>query len=127
MRLWTNLDALRNNLLYFVRWALLSVLIGLVVGIPGAVFRKGIDLATRNWNQHPWMLLLGPVTVILIRSGLAMLMIRVFHMGLWGAWIAMLSDQIMRTLLMYYRYSTGKWAHMALEHALEKEREHPKN
>ena len=67
------------------------------------------------------------VTVILIRSGLAMLMIRVFHMGLWGAWIAMLSDQIMRTLLMYYRYSTGKWAHMALEHALEKEREHPED
>lgn len=59
------------------------------------------------------------VTVILIRSGLAVLMIRVFHMGLWGAWIAMLSDQIMRTLLMYYRYSTGKWAHMALEHAAD--------
>lgn len=65
------------------------------------------------------------VTVILIRSGLAVLMIRVFHMGLWGAWIAMLSDQIMRTLLMYYRYSTGKWAHMALAHAMEKETEHP--
>ena len=57
------------------------------------------------------------VTVIAIRSGLAMLMIRVFHMGLWGAWIAMLSDQIMRTVLMYYRYSTGKWAHMALDNA----------
>ena len=66
MRLWTNLEALRNNLVYFVRWALLSVLIGLVVGVPGALFRKGIDRATRNWNQHPWMLLLGPVMVILI-------------------------------------------------------------
>ena len=63
-------------------------------------------------------------TSIVVRSGLAVLMIRVFHMGLWGAWIAMLSDQIMRTLLMYYRYSTGKWAHMALEHAVEKEMEH---
>ncbi len=57
------------------------------------------------------------VTVLLIRSGLATLTIRVFGWGLWGAWIAMLSDQIVRTLLMYYRYSTGKWARMALEHA----------
>ena len=60
------------------------------------------------------------VTVLLIRSGLATLTIRVFGWGLWGAWIAMLSDQIVRTLLMYYRYSTGKWARMALEHARDR-------
>ena len=59
------------------------------------------------------------VTVLLIRSGLATLTIRVFHWGLWGAWIAMLSDQIVRTVMMYYRYNTGKWARMALEHARE--------
>ena len=57
------------------------------------------------------------VTVLLIRSGLATLTIRVLGWGLWGAWIAMLCDQIVRTLLMYYRYNTGKWAQMALEHA----------
>ena len=57
------------------------------------------------------------VTVLLIRSGLATLTIRVLGWGLWGAWIAMLCDQIVRTLLMYYRYNTGKWARMALEHA----------
>ena len=54
-----------------------------------------------------------------------MLMIRVLHMGLWGAWIAMLSDQIMRTVLMYYRYSTGKWAHMALDNARGRSPEPP--
>ena len=59
------------------------------------------------------------VTVLLIRSGLATLTIRVLGWGLWGAWIAMLCDQIVRTLLMYYRYNTGKWARMALEHARE--------
>ncbi|MBR6114701.1 MAG: MATE family efflux transporter [Oscillospiraceae bacterium] len=60
------------------------------------------------------------ITALFIRSGLAVIMIRVFHWGLWGAWIAMLTDQIIRTLLMYYRYSTGKWARMALRHAREK-------
>ena len=57
------------------------------------------------------------VTVLLIRSGLANLTIKVFHWGLWGAWIAMACDQLVRTLLMYYRYHSGKWAGMALKHA----------
>ena len=60
------------------------------------------------------------ITALFIRSGLATLTIRVFGWGLWGAWIAMLSDQIVRTLLMYYRYNTGKWARMALEHARDR-------
>ena len=64
-------------------------------------------------------------TVIVVRSGLAVFTIRYLNMGLWGAWIAMLSDQILRTVLMYYRYSTGKWAHMALTHAMEREALHP--
>ena len=60
------------------------------------------------------------VTALFVRSGLAVVMIRVFGWGLWGAWIAMLCDQILRTALMYYRYSTGKWARMALSHAMER-------
>ncbi|MBQ7737452.1 MAG: MATE family efflux transporter [Oscillospiraceae bacterium] len=58
-------------------------------------------------------------TVLLCRGGLALLTIRVFHWGLWGAWTAMLVDQSFRTLLMLLRYSTGKWARMALKHAKE--------
>ena len=29
--------------------------------------------------------------------------------GLWGAWIALMLDQVLRTVLMAARYGTGKW------------------
>ena len=52
-------------------------------------------------------------TVLGVRSGLGLLFVRVFHWGLWGAWIAMISDQLVRTGLMVWRYNSGKWKIMA--------------
>ena len=44
-----------------------------------------------------------------IRSVLGLLTIKVFHWGLWGAWIALVADQLFRTVLMAVRYHNGKW------------------
>ncbi len=49
------------------------------------------------------------LTVLLVRPGLALLMINVFHMGLPGAWIALAADQLLRSLLVWLRYKGGKW------------------
>lgn len=49
------------------------------------------------------------LTVLLVRPGLALLTIRVFHWGLDGAWIALVADQLLRSLLVLLRYSSGKW------------------
>lgn len=49
------------------------------------------------------------MTVLLVRPGLALLMIHVFHWGLPGAWVALAADQLLRSLLVWLRYSTGKW------------------
>ena len=49
------------------------------------------------------------ITIILVRSGLAVLLVNVFHLGLWGAWYALMADQLVRTVLIIYRYNTGKW------------------
>ncbi|MCF0134869.1 MAG: MATE family efflux transporter, partial [Lachnospiraceae bacterium] len=49
------------------------------------------------------------ITVLLVRPGLALLLINVFDMGLIGAWIAMVCDQILRTALVMLRYNSGKW------------------
>ena len=54
------------------------------------------------------------ITVLLVRSGLAVLLINVLHIGLWGAWIALMVDQCLRTALVLYRYNTGKWRFMKL-------------
>ena len=49
------------------------------------------------------------LTVLLVRPGLAILLINVFHWGLYGAWIALVSDQLLRSLLVLLRYNSGKW------------------
>ena len=48
-------------------------------------------------------------TVLLVRPGLAILFINYFHMGLEGAWYALVADQILRSLLVLLRYNSGVW------------------
>ena len=49
------------------------------------------------------------ITVLLVRPGLAILFINYFHMGLEGAWYALVTDQILRSLLVLLRYNSGAW------------------
>ncbi len=55
------------------------------------------------------------VTLLGIRTGLCALLMNVFDMGLWGAWIALAADQCLRTFFMAARYSSGKWKSLALK------------
>jgi len=49
------------------------------------------------------------VTVLIVRPGLALLLINLFHWGLEGAWVALAADQLLRTMLVWKRYKSGKW------------------
>ena len=49
------------------------------------------------------------ITVLLVRPGLALIMVHLFHWGLWGAWFALAADQLLRSLLVLRRYHSGKW------------------
>ncbi len=62
------------------------------------------------------------VTVLGVRSLLAMLLINVFRLGLWGAWIALVADQLMRTLLVSVRYHNGRWKRLAIGKAYHREK-----
>ena len=48
------------------------------------------------------------VTVLGLRSGLAILTINYLQWGLWGAWIALVIDQCSRTFIMALRYRSGR-------------------
>ncbi len=56
------------------------------------------------------------VTVLGIRTMVCIVLIRFFHLGLWGAWIALVADQCMRTVLMAARYHSGKWRSISIQH-----------
>lgn len=49
------------------------------------------------------------VTVLGVRTLICIALINWFNLGLWGAWIALVADQCMRTVLMGLRYHSGKW------------------
>lgn len=48
------------------------------------------------------------ITVLLMRPSLAILFIKA-GLGLYGAWLAFASDQLVRSFLVLLRYNSGKW------------------
>lgn len=55
------------------------------------------------------------IGVFVIRIGIAYILINIVGLGVVGAWIAMLSDQIIRWIGITLRYRTGKWKHIKLK------------
>lgn len=49
------------------------------------------------------------VTVLLVRPAIAIFSINVLDWGLYGAWIAMIADQLLRTAFVFGRFNSGKW------------------
>ena len=48
------------------------------------------------------------ITVLIVRPVMAILLVKL-GLGLYGAWLAMASDQLLRSLLVWLRYQSGKW------------------
>jgi Na+-driven multidrug efflux pump len=49
------------------------------------------------------------ITTLGVRSILGVVTIQLLNWGLWGAWIALMMDQCLRSVLMVVRYNSGKW------------------
>jgi putative MATE family efflux protein len=54
------------------------------------------------------------ITIVIIRTSLAWLLVTVLGYGITGAWIAVAADQIFRSLLIMWRYNQGKWKAITL-------------
>ena len=50
-------------------------------------------------------------TMLILRPSVAYILVNFFHLGLMGAWIALMADQGLRTFLVFMRYKSGKWKH----------------
>ena len=49
------------------------------------------------------------ITVLLVRPAVAIVLINYTSLGLYGAWIAMACDQLLRSTLVLLRFQSGKW------------------
>ncbi|MDR2899478.1 MAG: MATE family efflux transporter, partial [Clostridiales bacterium] len=50
--------------------------------------------------------------VLIVRPLLSMVAINVFHLGLLGAWVAMIIDQSFRSLISFMRFKSNKWVYL---------------
>lgn len=54
------------------------------------------------------------ISVSFIRTAVTVLLVYVFHMGLDGIWLGILSDQLSRFILMGLRFHRGKWVDLKI-------------
>ena len=96
-----------------------QVLILLAISQPFQADQFIVSGGLRGAGDTRYTALVMLITVVGVRSGLGLLTINVLDWGLMGAWIALVADQLLRTGLMAYRYSSGRWKRRALAIELE--------
>ncbi|MBO5070387.1 MAG: MATE family efflux transporter, partial [Roseburia sp.] len=55
------------------------------------------------------------ITVLIVRPIVAIVLVKL-GLGLYGAWLAMAADQLLRSLLVLLRYQSGKWKLIKIVH-----------
>lgn len=55
-----------ENIHYFIKWTVISVVTGTVVGLVGTVFGHSVLMITRFWQSHLWSVFLMPFAGLLI-------------------------------------------------------------
>lgn len=66
MKRFEQMAPIGDNLQYFVKWTLISCVIGSIGGMIGSIFGLGIQKAAGLFKQYDWMLFLLPVSGCLI-------------------------------------------------------------
>lgn len=64
----------------------------------------------RGAGDTKWPFIIGLSGMWGVRLGLAYILSHIFGLGLFGAWIAMVSDLVVRGLLCLLRYKKGNWS-----------------
>ena len=64
----------------------------------------------RGAGDTKWPFIIGLAGTWGVRLGLADILSHIFGLGLSGAWIAMVSDLVVRGLLCLLRYKKGNWS-----------------
>jgi putative MATE family efflux protein len=54
------------------------------------------------------------ITILIVRPGIAFILLTFFKTGIIGAWIALVADQALRSLFVLLRYYSGKWKYIKI-------------
>ena len=68
-----------------------------------------LPVAFRAAGDAQFPMIVGTLTMIFCRIALAYLFSIYFDMGMFGTWVAMFIDWIVKSMIFVYRYMSGKW------------------
>ncbi|MEA4848873.1 MAG: MATE family efflux transporter [Clostridiaceae bacterium] len=71
--------------------------------------------ALRGAGDTFWPLVATSCGVLLVRVVFAYIFVNIMGYGLVGAWIALLIDQFVRWIFVYFRFRTGKWKYIKIK------------
>lgn len=88
------------------RWIMVTVLLQISQIIYTGCLRAAGDVR--------YTLRAALISVTGIRTVVTLVLVLVFHMGLTGVWLGILSDQLSRFTLMRIRFKQGKWVNLKI-------------
>ena len=88
------------------RWIMIIVLLQISQIIFTGCLRAAGDVR--------YTLMAALISVTGIRTLITLLLVFVFHMGLMGVWLGVLSDQASRFILMSHRFRRGEWVNLRI-------------
>jgi Na+-driven multidrug efflux pump len=86
-----------------------TVLKILALGLPGQSTQLSLSGALRGAGDTMYPLYASMLGIWVFRVFMAYVFVVIFHWGLIGAWIAFALDQYTRSLVIYFRFRSGKW------------------
>ncbi len=70
--------------------------------------------AMRGAGDTVWTLVSTTVGVLILRTSLSIWFVNVLQLGISGAWLAVLFDQLVRWTIIYLRFRTDRWQHVKI-------------
>lgn len=89
-----------------------TVLKILALAQPGQSTQLVLAGALRGAGDTMYPLYASIIGIWVFRVGATYLFVNVFGWGLIGAWIALVTDQYIRSAVIYFRFRSGKWKHI---------------
>ncbi|MGX7107877.1 MATE family efflux transporter [Facklamia miroungae] len=68
----------------------------------------------RSGGDVKYTLFVGIISASIIRTAVTIILVNVFHFGLTGIWIGILSDQLSRFIFMRHRFKGGRWTRIRI-------------
>lgn len=92
--------------LQMTKYIMVIVLLQISQIIYGGALRSGGDVKFALYSTI--------ISVSIVRTAATLILVNVFNMGLHGIWIGILVDQLLRYILLHYRFKTGRWTEITI-------------